>query len=251
MLYLIGIGLNKKQMTLEARKKIKDCDELYCEDYTSFYSGDSLAGKKIRGVKLLKREEVEGDFLVEKARDRKIGLLVFGNPLNATTHMQLVSDCVSSGVEIEIVMGIGVFDILGLSGLDPYKFGRTVTLVFQEENYFPKSFYEQILGNLREGLHTLCLLDIKRDKEKFMTAWEGLELLEQIDREGKLKNQDYIALCGIGGKKEKILIGREKIKKFSKKSSLPQSLIIAGKINEKEKEFLEIVEKWKTAGKKK
>lgn len=50
---------------------------------------------------------------------------------------------------------------VGVSGLQLYSFGQTVSIVFWDDNWRPDSFYFKIKQNADLGFHTLCLLDIK------------------------------------------------------------------------------------------
>jgi diphthine synthase len=47
-------------------------------------------------------------------------------------------------------------------GLQLYRFGEAVTIVFFTPTWRPDSFYHKILANRKAGLHTLCLLGITR-----------------------------------------------------------------------------------------
>ncbi len=38
---------------------------------------------------------------------------------------------------------------------------QAVSIVFFTDDWRPDSFYDRILANTQQGLHTLCLLDIK------------------------------------------------------------------------------------------
>ena len=46
-------------------------------------------------------------------------------------------------------------------GLQLYRFGQAVSLCFFTDTWRPDSFYDRVATNRREGLHTLCLLDIR------------------------------------------------------------------------------------------
>ena len=46
-------------------------------------------------------------------------------------------------------------------GLQLYRFGQAVSLCFFTATWRPDSFYDRVAANRREGLHTLCLLDIR------------------------------------------------------------------------------------------
>ena len=132
---------------------------------------------------------------------------------------------------------------LGKTGLSEYKFGRTTTLVYPQENYAPESFYEVIKENKASGLHTLCLLDIDVERKLFMSIKDAIELLEEIEvrhNENIMKNSLLVAICSAGSEKEKIVAGSsEKIKKM--KLPRPASLIVCGKLSEKEEEALETI----------
>ncbi|MBI2529801.1 MAG: diphthine synthase, partial [Candidatus Diapherotrites archaeon] len=167
MLYIIGIGLKPEHITLEALRALEECEDIYLETYTSAFAEGDLKGlKKAVGgkkINLLDREQVEEEFaqnIMPNAKNEDVALLVFGAPLFATTHVQLLIDAKALKVKTRVVQGISVQNFLPETGLDAYKFGRIATIVAPEENYAPESFYEIIEGNFANGLHTLCLLDI-------------------------------------------------------------------------------------------
>ncbi len=54
---------------------------------------------------------------------------------------------------------------IGCSGLQVYRFGEAISIPFFTEKWRPYSFYDKILINKNNNLHTLLLLDI-RVKEK-------------------------------------------------------------------------------------
>lgn len=253
LFYLVGLGLNPGQLTLEAKNALSKCSEIYLDSYTSRYSHGSHAElQKILGKKMksLGRKEIEEGFREKLliAKKKNIALCVFGNPLNATTHIQLLLDAKSLRVKCKIVHGISVQDCLSESGLSPYRFGRTVTIVSPKENFSPESFYDYICKNLEAGLHTLCLLDIEAEKNRFMPAAEAAGLLESIDsrREKQiLQDRVCVALCALGSSRQKILAGSlGEIKSCSCKL-FPQSLIVCAELNEKEKESLHKLHAWK------
>ncbi len=245
MFYLIGLGLKPQHLTVEALAAVQRCKHVFLENYTSRYAeGNRRELEKLLGrpVTEVGRKEVEEGFDKHLARAKRehTALLVFGNPLIATTHVQLLLDARAKGVECQVVPGLSVTDFLAKTGLDAYKFGRVTTVVFPQENYAPESFYDAIAKNKAAGLHTLCLLDIQADKGKLMTAKEAIRILLDIDRRRctKLfsKATKLIALCALGGEEELIAAGRaERLLDFALKG-LPQCLIVCGDLNEKEDE---------------
>jgi diphthine synthase len=90
-------------------------------------------------------------------------------------------------VEIAHAPSVGTV-VPGVLGLQWYKFGRTTTIPFPRPNFRPESPYGVIRDNLREGLHTLVLLDI--DPPRLMTAREGLEYLMEIE---STRHEDVIS----------------------------------------------------------
>ena len=115
------------------------------------------------------------------------------------------------------------------------------------EDYEPESFYDQIKENQKIGLHTLCLLDIKKEgkTKRLMNCKEAIEVLEKIaNKRGEKSIFNYVGLFGMASEKQKILTSEEKIKAFKEIYDVyPQSLIVLGKTNEKEKEALEKLHK--------
>ncbi len=249
MLYLIGIGLKPKQITQEAIEAIKNCDNIFLEIYTSQYSEgflDELVEIIKKKPKLINRNETESGFesALLSAKKNNIGILIFGNALTATTHIQFLLDAKENDVKVKIIPGISVTNTIASSGLDEYKFGRIVTICYHLENFQPESFYDSIKENQKIGLHTMCLLDIKKDQEPqiLMNSIEAIQILDKISKKRNEKNNfEYIALIGMGSKNEKIIYGKNKI--FNSKEVLevfPQTILIPGKLNEKEKEVLEL-----------
>ncbi len=249
MLCLIGIGLTPKQLTLEALEEIKNCEKVYLENYTSKYSSgkrdefEDIIGKAVTEVG---RKIIEEGFseILEEAREKNVALLVFGSPLNATTHVQLLLDAKQKEVQTKTIPGISIFEMVSFCGLDRYKFGRTTTLVFHESDYEPESFYDAILENKKIGLHTLCLLDIKKDEEKMMSIGHAVSLLEMIENKREkavISESVVVGLAGMGSDAQQLKAGTTEQAKGFRFTSYPQSLIICGKLNEKEIEALALL----------
>ncbi|MBT4870418.1 MAG: diphthine synthase [Candidatus Diapherotrites archaeon] len=248
MLYLVGIGLKPSHLTLEALDILKTCDQVFLESYTSEYAeglNEELEKMIEKKFLVLGRVGVEQQFesAMLSAKKNDIALMIFGNALTATTHLQVLLDAKEAGIKYKVIPGISITNMVAESGLDEYKFGRTITLCYHEKGFEPESFYDQLLENQKIGLHTLALLDIKKDEkpERLMNCVEGIEILEKI----KNKREDsyefeYVALLGMSNEKQKMIVGKDNIIKSKEiKELYPQSLIITGKTNEKEREALE------------
>lgn len=248
MFFLIGIGLKKNNLTLEAQKKINKCKKVFLESYTSMYSEGKISdleneiGKKIV---LLKRNDVEENALkfFSDAVKQDIALLVFGNPLSATTHLALLAELKQNNIPFSVVPGISVFNFVSFTGLQEYKFGKTVSIVFPKKNYSPESFFDSIQKNSSIGLHTLCLLDIVAEEKKFMKIKDAIELLESIEKKRKTKiisNSVLIGIARAGADDMKIKAGSAKELKEFDFGKEPHSLVVAGNLSEDEKEFLSV-----------
>lgn len=245
MLYLIGTGLKPQHLTAEALKAIQSCSAVFLENYTSQFSqGNKKELEKMVGKKILEldRQRVEETFqpVFEKAKKQKIALLVIGNPLVATTHIQILLDADKQKIPVQVLPGISVADFLGKTGLDAYKFGRVCTVVFPEENYKPESFFDVIENNYRNGLHSLCLLDIRTEEKRLMTVAQAVIILERIEEKRSsnlLQKTILVGLYALGGKNEQIIAASAKELK-NEIPVFPQALVVCGKLNEKEKECL-------------
>lgn len=190
-LVFVGLGLyDETDVSLKGVEEIKQCETVFAEFYTSKLgrfdkkSFERLIGKNIE---VLSREDTEkGDKIIDAATQNSVAFLTGGDPMIATTHIDLRLRAIKQNISTKIIHGGSITTAVpGLLGLQNYKFGRTTTLAFAEKDYFPTSPYTVIYNNINMGLHTLVLLDIQAEKNQYMTANEGFKLL--IKMEKKLK----------------------------------------------------------------
>jgi diphthine synthase len=207
-LSFVGLGLyDENDLSLKALQTIKKADYVFAEFYTSILSGSTLEKLEERCEKkiiVLNRSETEeASLLLSKAKDHNVAFLVGGDALTATTHVDLRIRAIKQGIDTIVVHGSSVVTAVpGLLGLQHYKFGRITTLVTPEKNYFPLSPYDMIKENKKQGLHTLVLLDIKAEKNQFMTADQALTVLWQMEeskQEKLFSKQDIICVVGRAG----------------------------------------------------
>lgn len=216
MLYLIGLGLKVGDLSIHGKELIEKADEVYIEKYTSIPFLLNLN----KEIKELSREQVESQFLIERAKNKNIALLVFGDPLFATTHISLIYDCKTNKIPYEVVHAPSIVNTLGEIGISVYNFGQIVSIPYPEENYKPTSFLEKINDNSKIGLHTLILPDPR---------WEYSSLIEFI------KNKiDLDKLLVIKYREKLEIFWANKLRHIDP----PFSLILLGKLNSIEKEFL-------------
>ncbi|MGC8663518.1 MAG: diphthine synthase [Thermoplasmata archaeon] len=246
MLTLVGLGLNpKKHLTLEGIEKIKNADELYLEMYTSRLMDTSkgelenFLGKRIE---IIDRKTVESDFLLNVSSNRNIVLLVPGDPMMATTHIELKISAFNRSIPFEVVNGISIQCVIpSILGLQNYKFGRSVSIPFPDYDYYPRSVYDFIAGNKKMGLHTLTFLDLREDLEmSAVMAFDILLKMEELYRQDIINEDTIVAVISrAGSSAQKAVAG--KIKKLFELplGPTPQILVIIGNLHYMEKEALE------------
>ncbi len=232
MLYLIGLGLHDEgDIALKAIEALKSCSSVFYEEYTSKWHGDL---KKIEGmikkkIQVLNREQVESDFLINQAKEN-VALLVPGDPLTATTHIELMIEARKRGIEFQVIHASSIYTAVAESGLMLYKFGRTTTLV--SAGYELQSPYDVIRENKQAGLHTLVLMDTEK-----MTVKDGIKML--LKNSAVLSSEKIVACAELGNS----IIQYQSAEKLAGEDfSVPAVIIVPGKLNFKEQEALEI---WK------
>lgn len=248
MLYLIGIGLDsEKDITLKGLEAVKSCDFVYLENYTSKLNCKVEKLEKLYGKKIIlaNRETVESDSneILDKAKKNNVALLIVGDVFSATTHTDLVLRAKKIGVQVKTIHNTSVINAVSETGLELYKFGAVTSIVFPEENYAPDSFYDVIKENKKIGLHTLCLLDIKSDKKKFMTVNDAIEILLEIEKRRNEKvftEETKILGCArLGSKNQKIVFKSAKEVLKENFGAGMHCLVVPGKLHFIEEEFLD------------
>jgi diphthine synthase len=244
-LTFIGLGLyDEKDISLKGLEEIKKSDKVYAEFYTAKLSGTDI--KKIektiaKKIEVLSREETEkGDKILGSALNKHIVFLTAGDPLVATTHVELRIRAIDKGIKTRVVHSSSIFTaVSGLLGLQNYKFGRTTTLAYPERDYFPTSPYEVIKDNKNMGLHTLVLLDIQAENNRYMTANEGMKLLLKMEEkhgEKLVKEDSIICVVARAGSSEPIVFAGLIKDLISKDFGPPlHTLVVPGKLH-----FMEI-----------
>jgi len=87
------------------------------------------------------------------------------------------------GIKTGIIHGASIISaVIGLSGLQNYKYGRSVTIPFTNDISTVETPYRVVMENKRLGLHTLCFLDIKAEEKRYMTIRHGLENLLAMEK---------------------------------------------------------------------
>ena len=124
--------------------------------------------------------------------------------------------------------------------------GRIVTIVYPDESlgYWPLTPYEVLKENLRLGLHTLFLLDIKASEAKYMTVKEGLNILLETENKVKgnlLKDSVVIGIARATAPDQKVLVGDLNTLLNANLGPPPHSIVIPSLLHPEEIEALKIL----------
>ncbi len=228
MLYLIGLGLDLKDISIRALEIIKKSEKIYLESYTTTFPYNIQELEKLIGKKVIisKREIFENKLneLINQAKRKDIAVLIYGDPLAATTHITIIREAEKAKVQLEIIHNNSIFNVISETGLQLYKFGKTTSLPKWQENYKPTSFFEIIKENLSIKAHTLILVD------PGLSLKDALKQIEESDEEHLLKDKEIIIASRLGTTEAKIIRG--KIKQLaSKKIDEPFSVIVPGELH--------------------
>jgi len=251
LLAFVGMGLNDDRgITLEGLEEIRAADVLFAELYTSRLKDgaiNSLAKAAGRDIKVLTREQVEkGDEILAACDGNRVAFLVAGDPMTATTHLDLRLRAAKAGFETKLVHSSSILTAVpGILGLQHYKFGRTTTVPFAQEGFSPTSPLEAISENMSRGLHTLVLLDIDADRSRFMTANEAMRSLldmEQRTRTGTLGGDTIVCVVARAGSPDGLAMAGS-IRRLESVDFGPplHSLVIPGKLHFLEEEALDAI----------
>ena len=164
-LMLIGIGMGAVGgITVEAKQAAAAADHRRYEAYTALWPDEQLAllENEIGPIERVMRPEVEHpDGLFALAKEALVALLIVGDPLQATTHVDLQLRAEEAGIPCQVIHGISITSVVtGAVGLSNYKFGRQTTLTYPYGEWVATSPLEVIASNWEQNLHTLALLDL-------------------------------------------------------------------------------------------
>jgi len=234
MLYLIGLGLNSKSISIEALDAIRKIKEIYLEEYTVDFPYSKTELEEVLGKKIIskKREGIENLEILIPAKEKNVALLIYGSPLIATTHISIIAECLKEKIKYKIIDNASILDAITQTGLQIYKFGKITSMPLWKKNYEPESFIEILKGNRSISAHTLLLIDLGLEIK------EAIRQLEIASKKNKF-DLDKIVVCSrMGTKDQKIYFNKlDELKKIQIKR--PYCFIIPEKMHFLEKEILE------------
>ena len=221
-LWLIGIGPGDlDHITERARRVARGCSKRYLEGYTAILP--PTEEKRLESVvgpwEKLMRDGVESPkSMLDEARSGAVALLVVGDPMQATTHIDLEERCAEEGIGFHVIPGLTATALaVSLSGLQSYRFGRQVTIPFSDGDYLPTSPFEMICRNKEAGMHTLALLDLDPtgmglEQPRPMTPSEAVDHLVRMNE--KVEEFDELVeewvgllLSDLGTEEERVISG--------------------------------------------
>lgn len=216
-------------MTADAIEHARACDFRFLEGYTATLPDDqeelleSLVGDWKKAMRPMVEDPAD---ILSLANENSVALLVVGDPMQATTHVDLESHCAEQGIDFSVIPGLSATSLaVSLSGLQSYRFGRQVTLPFAYGEYLPTSPLEMIDSNYNNNLHTLVLLDLDPtgmgvETPQPMQPKQAVEILQAmfeklIEREGGVResmttaitNWDAILLSDLGTSDQRVVSG--------------------------------------------
>jgi diphthine synthase len=180
MLTFVGLGLyDERSVTVEGRDALRSADRVFAEFYTSRLVGTTVdALESHHGVDIAVRDragvERDPDPMLDAAETDDVVFLTAGDTMISTTHVDLRLRAHERDIDTRVVHGVTAQSAAaGLTGLQNYRFGKSVTLPFPDSHggdAVPPSVVESVEANRERGLHTVVYLDIKAAEERYMSA---------------------------------------------------------------------------------
>ena len=252
-LWLIGIGPGDlDHITERARRVATECSKRYLEGYTAVLppAEEGRLESVVGPWKRLMRDSVEApENLLEEARESAIALLVVGDPMQATTHIDLEERCAGEGIGFHVIPGLTATALaVSVSGLQSYRFGRQVTVPFSDGEYLPTSPFEMICRNKEGGMHTLALLDLDPtgmglEQPRPMTPGEAVDHLIRMNERSEefdesVADWNGLLLSDLGTEEERVISGSMYVLSQIEGGHI-HALIIAAKFSGMEAEAFE------------
>lgn len=242
---MIGLGLNDEGgISLEGLEEAKRSDIVFAEFYTNIMPRlnlnrlESLIGKRVRLLERTQLEEENGAQLSEAANKGTVALLVPGDPMIATTHISLRISLSKLGIKTRIFhAGSIVSAICGATGLQSYKFGKSVTI--PRDNPLPKSVIDTIYENSARGLHTLLLLDVRAEMHVQLTIKDSIRKL--LEARADLKDRLAVGAARVGAGDETVKASRLANLMQADFGDPPHCMVIPGRLHFMESEALKML----------
>ena len=149
--------------------------------------------------------------MVEAAK-KKVAFVTAGDTMAATTHVDLRIRAMEEGIPTNVIHGVSIFTACASAlGLQPYKFGRTVTMPFPEPGYHPALPVREHLRELVPGTAHAGPAGHQGGGGRYMTANQAVHwLLEAEKARGRGWSPTSTIICAaarVGSRTEKVAAG--------------------------------------------
>ncbi len=243
----VGLGLNsEKGISLEGLEEAQRAERVYAEFYTNLMPNLSLSAlqqKVGREIQVLTRKELEDENAKEIVKSAKTGRVVFlvpGDPLIATTHVALRLTLARLGIPSRIIHGASIMSaVCGATGLQSYKFGKSITFPCREGNV-PESVMETIRENKSRGLHTLLLLDLEKGTAQPLDIRTVLSQMVSVD--ASIDGWLGVGAARIGSSNDLVRAAKVRVLKNVDFGACPHSIVFPGKLHFMEEEALRVLD---------
>jgi diphthine synthase len=253
MLWLIGLGIEGLGgMSMKGRAILETCNLIYIERFTGYLSESELRELRLHCkhddnlVNVVGRLFVEdGRDILEQASNNEVAILVYGDPLIATTHIELFLRATKRSIKVEVIHSAsGITSLIGESGLQIYKFGRTSTVMSEPQSAI--SVYNTLFDNLLLGNHTLILTEYNETKDTispfFLDPNDAMKMLLDVEKDQRSRaftEETYVIVASrIGRADKKIISGQTRSLLGTNYGTGPHSLIVPGRLHFVEKEAI-------------
>lgn len=243
MLTFVGLGLyDERSVTIEGREAIRDADRVFAEFYTSKLAGATVADLEEyhdTSIEVRDRSGVEQEPapVLDAAETGAAVFLTAGDTMISTTHIDLRLRARERDINTRVIHGTTAETAAAsVTGLQNYRFGKATTLPFPYPGSegVPDSVLETIEANRERGLHTLVYLDIKAEREEYMTANVAARMLADDWEPETLA----VAVCRAGGPDPVVRADRLESLSGAEFGSPLHLLIVPGKLHHVEREAL-------------
>lgn len=96
-------------------------------------------------------ERILDQIAADEDKESVYSFLVVGDPFCATTHSDLFLRATKRGINIRTIHNASIMNAVGVTGLQVYLFGPSVSIPFFTDNWRPVSFLSKIAQNYNQG----------------------------------------------------------------------------------------------------
>ena len=252
MLWFVGTGIGGyRGLSIEAVDILKKCEFVFVERFTSALQDteirgmNSLIGLQARPVERWFVED--GREIIEAADTGQVALVSYGDPLIATTHIELRARAVKRGIKTAVLHSAsGIYSAIGEMGLHAYKFGRMVTIMAEPQSAI--SVYNTIFENLLAGNHTLLLTEYRYEATGdpfFLDPRSVFKMLSDVEADQKhcvLAPDTFVVVASrVGHSDQKIVSGKIKSLSEIDFGAGPHTIAITGSMHFTEMEAIALM----------